>query len=477
MNDLFQKLPEPAVEAPNKSRAKPFGGFTGELPTPPKPKDGRATFERNLEYEASPGVCEALAAIDAGDPAVLICGRAGTGKTTLIHYLRQRPGGELQVTVAPTAVAALNAQAQTIHSFFHLPHGVLDARDLPEGRGFGTLYRRMKRLVIDEISMVRADLIDAIDARLRAIRNDNRPFGGVQLVMVGDFLQLPPVVEDNSRGLLHGLGYKAPFAFNAHVLNALPVVTVSLERVHRQEEKEFIDMLNRVRIGDGDNGLVDNFNARCFAPHREGRKPLLLTSTRNAADRYNRAGLAALPGPSEFRDAKIEGKLDIDRDRLPVPERLEMRIGARVMAAKNDPARNWINGSLGTVMGFDGQAVKVLFDHSGLEHVVAQAVWEKIKQTWNGSTGRIETEVVGSYTQIPLQHAWGITIHKAQGLTLDDVRIDLGGGAFASGQLYVALSRVRTMAGLSFAKPIRSSDLMADPMLLAFVDWARTSSV
>src|SRR5262249_9085252 len=162
-----------------------------------------------------PGVGEALASIDALAPVVLITGRAGTGKTQLVQYIKRRPGGELQATVAPTGIAALNARAQTIHSFFHLEHAVLDARNLARGGRFGPLYRRMKRLVIDEISMVRADIIDAVDARLRQARGDQRPFGGVQIVMVGDFLQLPPVVQEEDWPMLEGLGYEAPYAFNA----------------------------------------------------------------------------------------------------------------------------------------------------------------------------------------------------------------------------------------------------------------------
>jgi ATP-dependent exoDNAse (exonuclease V) alpha subunit len=429
-----------------------------------------------MDYETSEGVKEALAAIDGGAEAVMVVGRAGTGKTTLIRYLRQMPGGETQAVIAPTAVAALNAQAQTIHSFFRLPHGVLDARELPDAKNFGTLYRKMRRLVIDEISMVRADVVDAIDARLRDIRDDERPFGGVQVVMVGDFLQLPPVVQNGERELLGGLGYRAPFAFAAKVFERMRVATASLEKVHRQEEADFIDLLSRVRVGEATAELAEVFNARCFAPHREGREPLLLTATRASADGHNRRGLSGLPDAPVFFDGVVEGRLEIDRDRLPVPDRLELRVGARVMAAKNDPMRRFINGSLGTVLRFQGKGVVVRFDHSGCEESVEVASWEKVRQQWNAGSGRIENEVVGAYRQIPLLHAWAITIHKAQGLSLDDVRIDLGGGAFASGQLYVALSRARTMAGLSLARRIKPTDLRADPMLLAFVDWAKASA-
>jgi ATP-dependent exoDNAse (exonuclease V) alpha subunit len=253
--------------------------------------------------------------------------------------------------VAPTAIAALNSNAQTIHSFFHLPPRLLDARDLPQGGTFGQLFRRMNRLIIDEVSMVRVDLIDSIDARLRSIRNDPRPFGGVQVIIVGDFLQLPPVIEGKERSLLNGL------------------------------------------------------------------------------------------------------------------------VGARVMAVKNDPLKRWINGSLGSVTRIQGTDVFVRFDSSKQEHPVAVAGWDKVRQTWNEAEQKIENQVIASYRQIPLIHAWAITIHKAQGLTLDDVRLDLDAGAFAAGQTYVALSRVRTLSGLSLGRPLRLSDLQVDPILLAFMEW------
>jgi len=199
----------PAEPAHQPGDAKKFANFNRALAakgsTPAQPAE--SAFVRDEVYEASPGVAQALAALDARTPAILIAGRAGTGKTRLVQYIKSRPGGELQATVAPTGIAALNARAQTLHSFFHLEHAVLDAKNLSKGGKFGSLYRRMKRLVIDEISMVRADVIDAVDARLRQVRGDKRPFGGVQVVMVGDFLQFPPVVQEQDSPLLHCLGY------------------------------------------------------------------------------------------------------------------------------------------------------------------------------------------------------------------------------------------------------------------------------
>ncbi len=433
----------------------------------------REEFVRDEAYEASPGVGEALAAIDAGAPVVLVLGRAGTGKTRLVQYLKRRPGGEFQATVAPTGIAALNAGAQTIHSLFRLEHTVLDARHLDKGGRYGPLYRRLKRLVIDEISMVRADVVDAIDARLRQVRGDPRPFGGVQVVMVGDFLQLPPVVQEHDWTILNELGYEAPYAFNAHSLQAMAVETVTLDKVWRQDEAAFVAMLGRIRAREAVEDVIDDLNAACVGPHRDGIEPLLLTPTRAAADRYNHQGLAALGRDRSGFEATIAGDFAVGAVNLPAPERLELAAGARVMAVKNDPQGRFVNGSLGTVTRIEPAGVFVQFDRRAQECAVGMATWEKVRQQWNDREQRIDNEVVGTYRQIPLIHAWAVTIHKAQGLTLDDVRVDVGAGAFAPGQVYVALSRVRSMAGLSFARPLRVADIRVDAMLVDFMRWAQ----
>jgi ATP-dependent DNA helicase PIF1 len=438
-------------------------------------ESAQSAFVRDEAYESTPEVARALAAIDARAAAVLVAGRAGTGKTRLVQYIKGRPGGELQVTVAPTGIAALNVRAQTIHSFFHLEHAVLDAKNLSRAGKFGSLYRRINRLVIDEISMVRADVIDAIDARLRQVRGDKRPFGGVQIVMVGDFLQLPPVVQEQDWPLLEGLGYEGPYAFNAHALQSLPVETVTLDRVWRQDEQDFVDILGRIRSREGIAEALERLNARCLGPHRDGVKPLLLTPTRAAAERYNHQGLAALGSKRSGFRAAIEHDFAMGAANLPVPEYLELAAGARVMAVRNDPQGRFVNGSLGTVARLEPEGPFVRFDRGRQELLVAPVTWEKVRQRWNEAQQRVENAVVGTYRQIPLIHAWAVTIHKAQGLTLDDVRVDLGAGAFAPGQVYVALSRVRTLAGLSFARRFRPADVRAEPELIAFMKWAQAS--
>lgn len=459
--------PADAVGAP----VRVLGGFKQPPPTPIGSSSAVAPFTRDSEYESSPGIREALAAIDSGRPAILVTGRAGTGKTRLVHYLRDRPGGDKQAVVAPTGVAALNARAQTIHSFFQLPFGVLDSRALTPARNTGKLFRHMERLVIDEVSMVRADVLDAIDARLRQSRRDPRPFGGVQIVLVGDFLQLPPVVERDDLPILQALGYASPFAFSAKVFDKVGVETIELDHVYRQEEQAFVETLAKLRTGDDIEEAVRRLNERCVNRHREGTTPILLTPTRAAAERYNRDGLALIAGPVTEYAARIDGKLEVAQDRLPVPERLLLKIGARVMAVRNDLSKRWVNGSLGTVTALEPERVMVRFDSDSVSHAVERAAWEKVRQEWNDADQSIATTTLASYSQIPLLPAWAITIHKAQGLSLDDVRLDLGRGAFASGQLYVALSRARTLDGLSLTRTIRASDVIVDSALLEFARW------
>jgi hypothetical protein len=249
--------------------------------------------------------------------------------------------------------------------------------------------------------------------------------------------------------------------------------TIELDHVYRQEEQAFVDLLAKIRSGDDVEEAVRRLNERCARPHRTDATPILLTPTRAAAERYNRDGLALIDGAAVEYAAQIDGKLDVVQDRLPVPERLALKIGARVMAVRNDLSKRWVNGSLGTVTALEPNRVLVRFDHAPVDHPVERAAWEKVRQEWNDASQSIASTTLAAYAQIPLLPAWAITIHKAQGLSLDDVRIDLGRGAFAAGQLYVALSRARTLDGLSLTRAIRASDVLVEPMLLDFVQWLR----
>jgi len=459
-------------------------------PQPPPVQDAKAGFS-DPAYETSDGIRQVIDAIYEKSPVIFVSGRAGTGKSRLIDYLGKLPGGRRQAVVAPTGIAALSLGAQTIHSLFRLPVGVVDPAALPEDRRLAATLGNITRLVIDEISMVRADILDAIDARLRAARGPGKPFGGVQLVMVGDFLQLPPVVRPEDRQLLEHLGYETPFAFSARALESVRIRVATLRKVWRQSEPDMIAALGAIREGRRLDGALAWLNDRCTGPHRAGVEPLLLTATRAAADAYNGAGMEEVrSGHGRMADhlqaciqAEASGDFSATNAALPAPRALQLLPGARVMAVRNDPEGVYVNGSLGEVREvFDGNGaldeayVLVRFDGHTRDVRITAADWTKARQVWNAERDAIEQEECGRFRQIPLTQGYAITIHKSQGLSLDDVRIDLGRGAFAPGQLYVALSRARSMAGLSFARPLRVSDVRVDEMMVRFLEWARGST-
>jgi ATP-dependent DNA helicase PIF1 len=398
----------------------------------------------------------------------LVLGGAGTGKTTFLREL-QRRGGTRQVFLAPTGVAALHLGGQTIHSFFGIPPRIVNVDEiLPRGRR-RELLRKVKRVVIDEVSMVRGDLLDAIDSCLRLARDSGEPFGGVQMVLVGDFLQLPPVMPPTEAEVLLRMGFSGPYAFDAKVLQGIEMARVPFTTVYRQTDRAFVKHLSRIRTGEHIGEAIDAINAACYRSHRAERAPIVLAPT-NAIhiNEYNERGLATLQTVASFYVGKSSGEFDMAKGRLPVPAILALKVGARVMAVRNDAALRWVNGSLGTIRRLGSDGAWVHFD-SGCEAEIERVSWELIRYVWNNATARVEAKVVGSYTQLPLIHAWASTVHKAQGLTREDVRIDFDDGAFAPGQAYVALSRARSLAGLSLACPLRSSDVHVDPRVTAFI--------
>jgi len=404
-------------------------------------------------------------ALRGGAPMVLLHGRAGTGKTSLILSLRDE--GLRHVVLAPTGIAALNAGGQTIHKFFGIPPRIVNLDDIKPRHRLGSILRKIDLIVIDEISMVRADLLDVVDRSLRVHLDPDRPFGGKKILLAGDFLQLPPVVEEHDVPILLNRGYDVVYAFGAKCIQDLRnLELIELDTVYRQNDPEFLELLHHVRIGEKLEDTVRCLNLRCHGPHRSTAKPVILTSRVDAALEYNRRGLAALPGnPTRFIGT-IEGDFRVLRDRLPAPEHLYLKKDARVMMVKNDPEKRWVNGSLGTVSKLSDSAVWVRLDEFANEEEVHKATWESIEYQYDMLTQRVNPTVVGTYTQFPITPAWAMTIHKAQGLTLDDVRIDLGQGAFSPGQAYVALSRARSLEGLSFGKPLRISDVMSDTKLV-----------
>ncbi len=421
---------------------------------------------------ALPGIPEGafaapLERLKRGTPVVMVLGGAGTGKTTFLQAVRRLGEGK-QAFLAPTGVAALQLGGQTIHSFFGLPPRLIDPAEAKPKAQRRAVMKRLERLVIDEISMVRADVLDAVDRCLRLAREDPRPFGGVQMVLVGDFLQLPPVVPTVEREMLARLGYDGPFAFDAQELREAEVDRLAFTQVYRQVDATFIAHLANLRGGRQVAEAVEAINAACFREHRDGRVPVVLAPTNARVDAYNQRGMDALHDAGRSYGGVSEGEFDLQTDRLPVPEALTLKVGARVMAVRNDPARQWVNGSVGTVVGLSPTSAYVRFDATGQLCEIEATSWERIRYDWDETGGKIATKVVGSYSQLPLVPAWAVTVHKAQGLTLDDVRIDFDAGTFAAGQAYVALSRARSLAGLSLARPLRIADIRVDRRVAGF---------
>jgi ATP-dependent DNA helicase PIF1 len=431
---------------------------------PPKPAARPSLTSTIVDEEA---FRTATNAINRGAPIVMILGGAGTGKTTFLREL-QKDRAKQQVFLAPTGVAALNLGGQTLHSFFGIPPRIVNSDEIQVRARQRKLFRKIERIVIDEISMVRADLLDTVDRILRLARECDVAFGGVQAVLVGDLLQLPPVVPLAEEEMLERLGYRGPYCFDARVLKQNQVAHVLFSTVYRQTERAFIDCLHRVRRGDRVDGALSILNDSCVRPHRPGTIPVLLAPTNTRADDYNAKGISALTSAAQMYIGQAIGEFELDRDRLPVPESLVLKVGARVMAVRNDRGKRWVNGSVGTAMALFPDRVTVRLD-SGLNVEIERFTWEKIRYAWDDVKQRVAANVVGTYTQLPIVHAWALTIHKAQGLTLEDVRVDFAYGAFAPGQAYVAISRSRSLDGLSLVRPVRSSEVTVAPSVIAYM--------
>jgi ATP-dependent exoDNAse (exonuclease V) alpha subunit len=428
---------------------------------------------------------EAVALLsDENEKMVWISGRAGTGKSTFLQYLKTEIKPANAVYLAPTGVAALAIKGQTIHSFFWIDprEEVHLGRELdPEREArLYPLLEKVETLVVDEISMVRADLVDEMDRRMRRAKGESRlPFGGARLVLFGDPYQLPPVEPDEASvaGLRFYENYKSPFFFSSKVLRtrARSMRRVEFTRVFRQNEEDFLATLDRCRSGlvtDEDLALL---GSRVLP---EGKKPpadyLVLTSTRAEAQRLNRYRLDALPGPSRRYTAAASGHFarDLDDDELPVPRELELKPEARVMLTVNDPSGRWSNGALATVASLD-ETGAILRDAQG-EFRVEPYTWKRSKYSLRG--GEIREEAGDQYSQLPLQLGWALTVHRAQGRTLEKVFVDLSQGAFAAGQAYVAISRVTRLDGLLLRTRPRVRDFFVHERVGTFLDYLEKHS-
>ena len=443
------------------------------VPVVAKPKQhvrtGRFTSEPAslADVEVLPEYRFILEAVKAGCPAIFVTGKAGTGKSTLIHWLRSQL--DSCAVVAPTAVAAANIQGDTIHSFFGLPPRLIDPEEKhPITTRVRLVLENISCLIVDEVSMVLPNLVDIMSNILKSARGNALPFGGIPVIFVGDLLQLPPVVSSPEEAVYFSHRYPTAYFFSADVFREQAIVPVVLTQVRRQADGTFIDALNRIRLNEDCRDAVALFNRQC---HRDkppdAPKGVYLVPTNQAARTINMRELGKLPDAARLYEAEISGNVPANSWKLPVPDRLELKVGAKAIFLKNRKPQ-WINGDIGTVVGLDDELIHVRKDQSDNIVSVGREIWQKYKYAYDYQTRRVEAESVGEFKQFPLALGWAITIHKSQGLTLDHLTLDLGGGAFAEGQTYVALSRSRTLEGITLVRPIAMGDVRADPVVLAF---------
>jgi hypothetical protein len=456
---------QPRSSAPKRSPRSDRAAYPKPAKRKLARKRERETIEVNRELQL------AFDAVTQGRQIVFVTGGAGTGKSTFIRELRARFPEKQSIVLAPTGVAALNAGGQTIHSFCRLPLRPVTAQDAKKEED-PSLIERLDLVVIDEISMVRADVLDGVDAFLRLNRRSKLPFGGVQMILVGDLFQLPPVVTRRDAEAI-AERYATPHFFSAHSLKGLKFFPVELQIVYRQRDSTFAELLARIRDGNGAAEAVAQLNSQCAGRVLKGQH-LILVPTRDAAATENDARLAALPGIPRNYDAVSEGSFQTaSPDRLPAPRQLALKKGAQVMFVRNDgERRRWVNGTVGIVKALRDGVVRVRLD-DGTEHDVEVIEWEDIHYALDKKTNAIVEEVAGVYRQLPLMPAWAVTIHKAQGLTLERVMVDLARGAFADGQVYVALSRCQSLEGLSLRREVRVSEIRCSEAARSFYERMR----
>lgn len=399
---------------------------------------------------------------------VFVGGNAGTGKSTLLRFIRDEANPTVAV-LAPTGAAALNVSGATIHSFFRFPTGLMTNHQFRTSNSFRNVCSRLSGIIIDEVSMVRADLLDGIDVSLKMHRNSSAPFGGLPVVFFGDVAQLPPVIGDDVLKLYFSDLYDSPYFFDAAVFRSAKMEQVWLTTVFRQLDAGFVELLNRIRNATADEGELSILNAQVNPrAELEERDAIVLTTTRRAADDTNTQRLSELPDSNAVFHATINGR--VDEKAYPANRTLTLKIGARVVLLHNN-GHLWKNGTLGIVRAFgnrDGEDCIQVDLPSGL-HWIRRHTWDVIRYVPKQTSPGLDQEVIGSFQQFPLRLAWAITIHKSQGMSFERVILNLAGGAFEYGQLYVALSRCRSLSGLRLVAPIRLSDLRYHPLSLIHI--------
>ncbi|MFL2514139.1 MAG: ATP-dependent RecD-like DNA helicase [Alphaproteobacteria bacterium] len=394
-----------------------------------------------------------------------ITGKAGSGKSTLLAYFRSITQKNTAV-LAPTGVAAIRVKGQTIHSFFGFPPKVIQTRHIKKVRQI-ELLQNLETLIIDEISMVRADVFDAIDYSLRVHRKKlTQSFGGVQVIVFGDLFQLPPVVNMDESSLLERIYPSGQFFFHSNIFQDAQFKTLELQSIYRQKDDHFIYLLNAVRDGSITHSQIDNLNDSLVDNFKMDEGKIILTTTNARASGINQNYLKQLSSEEFSYRAQATGQFY--KELFPTDEVLKLKKGAQVIMIKNDPEKRWVNGSIGTIHDIAEKKIKVKINHKIYE--VKKEKWDRIQYSYDDDQQEVLENITGSFKQYPMRLAWAITIHKSQGQTFEKVIIDMSQGSFAPGQLYVALSRCISLEGIELLRPLKKSDVIVNKQLIGFQD-------
>ncbi len=398
---------------------------------------------------------------------IFLTGAAGTGKTTLLERVKNQLSLKKMV-VAPTGIAALNIGGTTINSAFRIGFDTIPVITKSKDPRFVKLLRNLELLIIDEVSMVRAPMLDAISQSLQIHRNSEEPFGGVHVLACGDLFQLPPIIKESEERIIYEK-YDSVYFFDSHSFKEMKAINFFelTESFRQEEDQKFCELLNNIRIGKDLEPTISQINSNCFDPTLESDFYMTLTSRKKRAEELNEYKLGHIEGQEEVIKSNESG--DLNENDLPAPRELKIKVGANVMFIKNDPEGRWVNGTLGTVSEcLDKKKKHIKVKINNKTHKVEREEWNKVRFTYDEDSDEVLEEVISSFKQFPIKLGWAVTIHKSQGLTLESCSVDLGSGAFATGQAYVALSRCKNLNSLHLQRELKVSDALVDPDIIDF---------